>query len=235
MATNTPYLNLVKPAYSDTADIGDINDNMDKIDTAYNATKNKLDIKSNQAWNVWPSEAGTRVFFYESTTAATEYDVPYNYCFVVVHWYSNVRAVAYAIQWNSSSTGNVWVNNLHQTWQGWRPISGTTTVTPTVSSKDSRCGTVSTTCRRVGNVVFLYVTANCDFSGTHWQVGTNMEIKLEGLPAPANVVHSASYLGSNLFGTTLQLDGTVRYRNTAAELSNNSASLVTSFTYITNN
>ena len=34
MATSTPYLNLVKPAYSETADIGVLNENADKIDQA---------------------------------------------------------------------------------------------------------------------------------------------------------------------------------------------------------
>lgn len=32
MATTTPYYGLIKPEYSDEADIGDINDNMDTID-----------------------------------------------------------------------------------------------------------------------------------------------------------------------------------------------------------
>ena len=39
MATNTTNYNLIKPAYSDTADIGDINDNMDAIDTAMQNNK----------------------------------------------------------------------------------------------------------------------------------------------------------------------------------------------------
>ena len=44
MATYTTNLNLKKPAYSDARDIGDINDNMDAIDTAmpnivYSATE----------------------------------------------------------------------------------------------------------------------------------------------------------------------------------------------------
>ena len=34
MATSTLKLNLVKPDDADTADIGDINENMDKIDEA---------------------------------------------------------------------------------------------------------------------------------------------------------------------------------------------------------
>lgn len=34
MATTTQYYDLIKPEYSDDADIGDINDNMDTIDGA---------------------------------------------------------------------------------------------------------------------------------------------------------------------------------------------------------
>lgn len=37
MATSTPYLNLVKPAYSETADIGVLNENADIIDQAVSA------------------------------------------------------------------------------------------------------------------------------------------------------------------------------------------------------
>ena len=40
MASTTPYLGLTKPAYSDTADIAVLNNNMDLIDTKFqsNAT-----------------------------------------------------------------------------------------------------------------------------------------------------------------------------------------------------
>lgn len=37
MATSTPYLNLVKPSYSETADIGVLNENADIIDQAVSA------------------------------------------------------------------------------------------------------------------------------------------------------------------------------------------------------
>ena len=47
MATNTTNLELKKPAYSDTADISDINGNMDIIDTAVNAVENGMAIIAN--------------------------------------------------------------------------------------------------------------------------------------------------------------------------------------------
>ena len=42
MATNTPNINLVKPAYTDNADIGVINANADKIDTAVKALQDLI-------------------------------------------------------------------------------------------------------------------------------------------------------------------------------------------------
>ena len=42
MATNTTNYHLVKPGYSDTADIADINGNMDIIDTALNTLNSKI-------------------------------------------------------------------------------------------------------------------------------------------------------------------------------------------------
>ena len=234
MASYTTNLNLKKPAGSENVAIGDINNNMDAIDQAYGSLSSQVNVKLNQSWKTYPSKACTLAYCYESSTAATDYDLPYNYCFVVVHWYTSVRAVAYAIQWNSSSKGAVWVNNLHDTWQGWKQISAPSSVTVSVESKDSRCGSVSTTCRRVGNVVELFISSTFDFSASHWTAGTNAEIKLAGLPLPAMISYSSSYLSGNIFGVTLQVDGTVRFRNTSSELSSNQASLVTSFTYITN-
>lgn len=42
MATNTTNYNLVKPAYTDTADIGDINGNMDIIDAQMKTNANGI-------------------------------------------------------------------------------------------------------------------------------------------------------------------------------------------------
>lgn len=42
MAEYTPNLNLKKPAGSETASITDINDNMDKVDTAVGALQAKI-------------------------------------------------------------------------------------------------------------------------------------------------------------------------------------------------
>ena len=47
MATTTTNLGLTKPSYSDTADIAVINENMDKLDTAVNASEAGLAIMSN--------------------------------------------------------------------------------------------------------------------------------------------------------------------------------------------
>ncbi len=47
MATQTPNLGLTKPAYSETADIADINNNMDKVDAAVNGVQNGMAILAN--------------------------------------------------------------------------------------------------------------------------------------------------------------------------------------------
>ena len=62
MATYTTNLNLKKPAYSDTRDIGDINNNMDLIDTAVNGRKTKQTAKTD------PTASGTAVDFIDSIT-----------------------------------------------------------------------------------------------------------------------------------------------------------------------
>ena len=47
MATQTSNLGLTKPAYSETADINDINNNMDKVDAAVNGVQNGMAILAN--------------------------------------------------------------------------------------------------------------------------------------------------------------------------------------------
>jgi hypothetical protein len=47
MATNTTNFNLKKPAYSDTADIADINGNMDKVDVSLNGLADAVAIVAN--------------------------------------------------------------------------------------------------------------------------------------------------------------------------------------------
>ena len=47
MATNTTNFNLKKPAYTDTADIADINGNMDKVDVSLNGLADAIAIVAN--------------------------------------------------------------------------------------------------------------------------------------------------------------------------------------------
>ena len=47
MATNTTNFGLKKPAYTDTADIGDINGNMDKVDASLNGLADAIAIVAN--------------------------------------------------------------------------------------------------------------------------------------------------------------------------------------------
>ena len=47
MATNTTNFNLIKPAYTDTADIADINGNMDKVDVSLNGLADAIAIVAN--------------------------------------------------------------------------------------------------------------------------------------------------------------------------------------------
>ena len=62
MATNTSHYNLVKPAYTDTADIADINGNMDIIDTAMYGMKTKQTAKTD------PTASGTTKDFIATIT-----------------------------------------------------------------------------------------------------------------------------------------------------------------------
>ena len=47
MATNTTNFNLIKPEYTDTADIADINGNMDKVDASLNGLADAIAIVAN--------------------------------------------------------------------------------------------------------------------------------------------------------------------------------------------
>lgn len=62
MATNTSHYNLVKPAYSDTADIADINGNMDIIDSEiYNTNTAIGALRSDFTRETGTCTAGTNI------------------------------------------------------------------------------------------------------------------------------------------------------------------------------
>ena len=76
MATYTTNLNLKKPAYSDARDIGDINDNMDIIDSAVHTLSETVTTqgtaidgkKPKQTAKTDPTASGTAVAFIDSLT-----------------------------------------------------------------------------------------------------------------------------------------------------------------------
>ena len=84
---------------------------------------------NNAAWKSAP--VGMTHYRYESTTAASDYDLPYNYVHVLVLKYSSTRGVALAYRWsnsgtNAKNTGCQWMNILHgSTWTGWVQTSYT--------------------------------------------------------------------------------------------------------------
>lgn len=60
MSSQTTNLELIKPAYTDTADIGDINDNMDSLDTAVSGKKDKQTVVTD------PTASGTALTFIDT-------------------------------------------------------------------------------------------------------------------------------------------------------------------------
>lgn len=74
------------------------------------------DPQLNVAWKDAP--VGISHYFYESSTAAADYDLPSNYVEVIVMKRSDARGVALAYRWSNQS-GGIWKNNLHGSWQGW--------------------------------------------------------------------------------------------------------------------
>lgn len=95
------------------------------------AFQNAIGLKptSNAAWKDAP--VGLTHYRYESTTAASDYDLPHNYVHVLVLKYSSTRGVAQAWRWsnsgsNAKNTGCQWMNILHgSTWAGWVQTSYT--------------------------------------------------------------------------------------------------------------
>ena len=70
----------------------------------------------NVSWK--DSPIGISHYFYESTTAASTYDLPHNYVEVLVLKRSATRGIALAYRW-ANKMGGFWKNNLTDTWQGW--------------------------------------------------------------------------------------------------------------------
>ena len=57
MATNTTYMNLIKPELTDVADIASINTNMDTIDAKLGLIESGAEVNVNADWNASSGDA----------------------------------------------------------------------------------------------------------------------------------------------------------------------------------
>ena len=102
----------------------------------------KTNITANDDWQDTAYEKGAGIFAHKYEKAnKTTYNLPSEYCFVIVFRYSSNRGVAYATYWASGGgSPKTWVNALHDdttpyNWTGWKQmytpetIGGATTPT----------------------------------------------------------------------------------------------------------
>ena len=90
-------------------------------DNSYNIKKHRQ-VQYNVAWKDCPNGASGS-YLYEDTNGISTYDLPTTYCMVDVYKANSTRGVAIAYQWNNQGRG-VWINRLHDSWLGWKPING---------------------------------------------------------------------------------------------------------------
>lgn len=103
-------------------------------DLVNNAPTNLLKGK-NIPWK--NAQVGLSCFVYETSTAASEYDVPTGYVAVFVLKHSTNGGAAIAVDWRNNSTDgeNTWVNTYHgSTWRGWRRIDSKAIISEDYSS-----------------------------------------------------------------------------------------------------
>lgn len=115
----------------------------------------KLMSQDASAWDVYPGETGQRLYKYEGANTTT-YNLPWQHCVVVVEWCSATRGIAVAYRWDNGATRvNMWVNQLHGTWQGWTSIYKTINVSSSVTIASTKGMISQKTAYRTGNIVCL--------------------------------------------------------------------------------
>ena len=157
MATNTTNFNLKKPAYSDTADIADINGNMDKVDSALNALGNGLAIMANG-----------------NTHAAITIGQ-----YVYVHNHGSLSQGLYIATSNISANGTLSSSNL-------QAVSGGGLNTLSAVELSFSANVTATTQNNVfkrGKIIYcecFSVTTSADFPA--WSSGTLAELPSDAVP-----------------------------------------------------
>lgn len=78
---------------------------------------------TNTPWQNAP--VGISCYHYESTdtTNITTYSLPCQYCEIIVIKSNGNRGIAYASDWRTGVQQTIYVNTLHDTWNGWRNLS----------------------------------------------------------------------------------------------------------------
>ncbi len=109
--------------------------------------------------------------------------------------------------------------------------SSAITLTPT--NADSRITSHNIYLYQWGKVCFLHVRLVCNFSGTNFTPGTNLDLTLPDAPVPVQPVTGVSYSGGNIIATRFHQTNLVRYRNAGGTLSGAETEMVTNFVYLT--
>lgn len=74
---------------------------------------------TNVAWKDCPLT--TDGWYYYEAANITTYDLPFTHCIVQVYKTTAARGVAIAYRWDNGRP-MTWINNLHDTWRGWKSI-----------------------------------------------------------------------------------------------------------------
>lgn len=80
----------------------------------------KINSTSNLPWKNAPVPAET-TYYYEGADTTT-LDLPDANCFLTVQKFNSGRGIAMAYCWPNGANGKWWINNLHDTWRGWRQM-----------------------------------------------------------------------------------------------------------------
>lgn len=72
------------------------------------------------SWKDAPDHAVT-TYYYEGADTTT-LDLPDANCFLTVQKFNSGRGIAMAYCWPNGANGKWWINNLHNTWGGWRQM-----------------------------------------------------------------------------------------------------------------
>lgn len=62
-------------------------------------------------------------YFYFATSTPTDYDIPTGYCVVVAIKISDMRVVAFAVDWRKDQSAKLWICKKHDSsWSDWGQV-----------------------------------------------------------------------------------------------------------------